>query len=248
MLDDADIPEPPDPRIARTETQLCRLRTALELGMQNAELATRRARVVTEAMEAGAEPPKGVDPGDVFARLFRGVRIALMLETRLDDDLFALRAGTYVPEPRRAPHGSRAADPHDPPAKPERDRMARRSQVRGYVLELVDPDSFEEEECERIYEQLTERIYESDRYDAFLDLPLEQAVDAICKDLGVRPQYELWEGLSWPPWRQNPPQPAPPPASAPPPPIPLPPPPFGVGEPERGDSLAMVESPPRQPP
>ena len=217
MFDDAHIAEPPeptetpDPRIDDAEARLRVLRELREFGMEQAELATRRARVLTEALEAGAEPPKIADPGDVFTRVFRGMRCALVLEARFDDDLYALRAGTYAPERGRAPHGAPSGDP----AKPVRDRMPERSRLRGHVLELTDPDSMEEPECERIYSQLTERLYESERYDLLLDLPLEQAVEAICKDLGIRPQYELWEGLDWPPWRQNQPPPDPEPAPAP---------------------------------
>jgi hypothetical protein len=211
MFDDAHIAEPPepsetpDPRIAYAEQLLCVLRKARDFGMEQAELATRRARVLTEALEAGAEPPKIADPGDVFARVFRGVRCALVLEAKFNDDLHALRAGTYVPDRGRPPHGPRSDDP----AKPERDRMPERSRLRGHVLELTDPDSMEEETCERIYGQLTERLYESERYDLLLDLPLDQAVAAICKDLGISPQYEAWEGLDWPSWLAGKPPPEP---------------------------------------
>jgi len=236
MLYDADIPEPPDPRIDRTEERQRFLRQALEWGMENLEMATRRARVVTQAMEAGAmeavaEPPKGVDPGDVFTRLFRGVRFALVLEAKVDDDLFALRAGTYVPEPRRAPRGPLSGD--SPTLQP--DRMARRDQIHGHVTELANPESYEEEERERIYGELHENLYESERYDALLDLPLEKAVETICNDLGVRPQYERWKLGNWPSWRvgRPPPEPPPPPEDA---------------EPERDAYLAKHGKPPWPPP
>jgi hypothetical protein len=205
-------------------------------------LATRRARVVTEAMEAGAEPPTGSDLGDSFERVFRGVRFGIVLEAKLDDDLFAMLAGTYVPAPRHAPRGPRSDDS----AKPVRDRMPERSRLRGSVLELADPDSFEEEECERIYSQLTENLYESERYDALLDLPIDQAVDAICKDLGVKPQYEPWEGLHWPPWRVGKPPPEPPPEPEP---APAPDPaPVGFADWGLEDALSPAGLPPRPPP
>jgi hypothetical protein len=212
MFEDAHNPEasePPDWRIARTERRLRRLEQALDWGMERLDLATRRARVVTEAMEAGVEPPKGVDMGDDFERVFRGVRFAIVLEAKLDDDLFAMQAGTYVPEPRRAPRIPRSADPQDPEAKPEPDRQFRRDQIHGHVLDLVHPMSYEPVARERIYENLHERLYETERYDLLLDLSTEEAVETICKDLGVRPQYERWEGLDWPPWRIGKPAPDP---------------------------------------
>jgi hypothetical protein len=248
MFDDAHIPAPPepsetaDPRIAYAEERLCALRGLREFGMEQAELATRRARVLTEALEAGAEPPKIADPGDVFARVFRGVRYALVLEARFDDDLYALRAGTYVPERGGAAHGARAGDP----AKPERDRMPERSRLRGHVLELTDPDSMEEETCERVYGQLTERLYETERYDLLLDLPLDQAVAAICKDLGIIPQYEAWEGLDWPPWRAGK---QPPEAQCEPPPDPEPAPALvGAADRRLEDAPSPAGVPPHPPP
>jgi hypothetical protein len=247
MFDDAHNPEPsepPDWRIARTERRLRRLEDALDMGMERLDLARRRARVVTEAMEAGAEPPKGADLGDDFERVFRGVRFAIVLEAKLDDDLFAMRAGTYVPEPRRAPRGPRSADPHDPEAKPEPDRKDRRDQLHGYVLDLAHPMSYEPVARERIYENLHERLYETERYDLLLDLSTEEAVEAICKDLSVRPQYERWEGLDWPPWRVGKPAPDPSawpsgakdPASEP------------AREPEHEEAVFTVGTPPWPPP
>jgi len=252
MFDDPHIPEPPepsappDPRIASAEERLSALRQLRAFGMQQAEMATRRARVLTEAIEAGAEPPKIADPGDVFARVFRGVRYALVLEARFEDDLLALRAGTYVPERGGAAHGARSGDP----AKPERDRMPERSRLRGHVLEFTDPDSMDEETCERIYGQLTESLYESERYDLLLDLPLDQAVAAICKNLGIIPQYEAWEGLDWPAWLSGkltpepPPDPEPAPASAPAP----TPAPVGAADDSLEDAPSPGDVPPHPPP
>jgi len=203
MSDDANIPEPPDPRIARTEAGLCALAELRQLGMVTARAKSRQACRESEESEA----PRGRDSAEVFERVSRGVRCIVALEARLGDYLAALVAGD--PSAEFSPkHARRSPYSGDPP-KPERDRMERRMQIRGHVLELTDPDSFEEEECERIYNESYQRLYESERYDALLDLPLKDAVEAICKDLGVRPQYERWEGLDWPPWRIGKPAPDP---------------------------------------
>jgi hypothetical protein len=249
MFDDAHNPEssaPPDWRIARMEGRLRRLGHALDRGTENLDLATRRARVVTEAMEAGAEPPKGVDPGEAFERVFRGVRYAIVLEAKLDDDLFAMQAGTYVPEPRRAPRGPRSGDPTSLEAESGPDRMERRDQLHGSVLELAHPMGMEPMESERLYANLHENLYESERYDALLDLPVDQAVAVICKDLDVIPQYDRWEGMDWPPWRAG--KPAAESSTAPPTP---PPAPLTGGEPAREPELEEVSvtaGPPPWPP
>jgi hypothetical protein len=104
--------------------------------------------------------------------------------------------------------------------------------------------SYEPVARERIYENLHERLYETERYDLLLDLSTEEAVEAICKDLSVRPQYERWEGLDWPPWRVGKPAPDPSawpsgakdPASEP------------AREPEHEEAVFTVGTPPWPPP
>jgi hypothetical protein len=258
MSDDANISEPPDPRIARTEAGLCALAELRQLGMVTARAKSRQACRESEESEAPSEAPRGRDSAEVFERVSRGVRCIVALEARLGDYLAALVAGD--PSAEFSPKHAHRSPYSDDPPKPERDRMERRMQIRGHVLELTDPDSFEEEECERIYNESYQRLYESERYDALLDLPLKDAVEAICRDLGVRPQYERWEGLDWPAWRQNTPPPEPGPESPPEPPpetTPQPlsapsPPSLSGGEPagesEIEDALTTVGTPPWPPP
>ncbi len=180
---------------------------------------------------------------EAYSRVCRNVRVTAVLELMVADYLTALRAGD--PSAEFWPRGSRqknarATDPHGPEAKPAPDRMERRDQLHGFVLDLANPMSYEPVERERIYENIHERMYESERYDAILDLPLEQAVEAICKDLGIRPQYERWEGLDWPPWRVG--KPAPDPSAWP----------SGAkepaSEPEHEEALVTTGIPPHPPP
>jgi hypothetical protein len=226
MHDDANITERPDPRIARTEWKLRILEKISERGVDIIDAVADRA---CADAKAPPESPKGRDPIDAYARVSRAVRFNLVLDTMLADYLAALVAGDLTVEfwPRRARQDPRSGDPCKREASSEPDRKARRDQLHGHVTELADPDSYDEDERERIYDALHENLYESERYDVFLDLPLEEAVEAICKDLGVRPQYERWEGINWPPWRPNrgppgphdpapQPDPAPPPGPAPP--------------------------------
>jgi hypothetical protein len=204
MVLDSNFSADAQERIPRAEERLCFLQESAAVAMIFIRIAGRKA----EAMEAGEEPQGSHDPLDMFARASRVLSVSVAQQAKVEKELAALRAGDPLVEttPRRAASGE--------PSKPEPDRKDRRDQLHGFVLDLANPMSFEPVARERIYENLHERLYESDRYDDILDLPLEQAVEAICKDLGVRPQYERWEGLDWPPWRIG--KPAPDPSAWPP--------------------------------
>jgi hypothetical protein len=195
MIVEAEFSAAPEERIPRAEGRLCSLQKSAAVAMIFIRIAGRKA----EALEAGEEPQGGHDPLDMYVKASRMLSVSVAQQARVEKELVALRASDPLMETtsRRA----RSGDSHDPEAKPEPDRMERRDQLHGFVLDLANPMSFEPVERERIYENIHQRMYESDRYDALLDLSTEQAVEAICKDLGVRPQYERWEGLDWPPWR-----------------------------------------------
>jgi len=214
-----------DERIPRAEARLCDLQEIQAVAMTFIRIARRKA----EALEAGEKPQGSEEALDGFVQASRILHVSVALQPRVEKELAALRAGDPLVE--TSPRRSQAADP----AKPQPDRMARRDQIHGHVTELANPESYEEEERERIYGELHENLYESERYDALLDLPLEKAVETICNDLGVRPQYERWKLGNWPSWRvgRPPPEPPPPPEDA---------------EPERDAYLAKHGKPPWPPP
>jgi len=204
MIFEAEFSADPEERIARAEKRLCSLQRSASVADIFIRIAERKAL----ALETGEETEGGQEALDAFVKASRILHVSVALQPRVEKELAALRAGDPLVE--TTPRRSHTADPPEP----ERDRMLLRRQIRGFVLELTDPDSLDDEECERVYTQINERLYKSDRYDALLDLPLKDAVEAICEDLGVRPQYEQWEGLDWPPWRVGKPAPAPPEAGA----------------------------------
>jgi len=210
MHDDANIIERPDPRIARTEWKLRILERLTERGMDIIDAVADRA---CADAKAPSEPPKGRDPNEAYARVSRAIRFNLVLDTRLADYLHAVVAGDPDAEFRlgRARRNPRPGAPHEQDLlEQDLDEMDPRETVRANVLEVVDPDSYEEDECERIYEELDERLYESERYEPFLDLPMDELVELICKDLRVKPNWERWHGENWPAWRQTkPPAPRP---------------------------------------
>jgi hypothetical protein len=201
MIVEAEFSADPEERIARAEKRLCSLQRSASVADIFIRIAERKAR----ALEAGGEPEPGPDALDIFVKSSRILHESAALQPRVEKELAALRAGDPLVEttPRRASYGPGSGDFQNPEAKPEPDRMSRRDQLHGFVLDLANPMSLDEVERERIYEEIHQGMYESERYDLLLDLSTEEAVEMICKDLGVRPQYERWERRGWPPWRRN---------------------------------------------
>jgi hypothetical protein len=203
MVIDPKFSTAPEERIPRAEERLCSLQESAAVAMIFIRIAGRKA----EAMEAGEEPQGSHDPLEMYVKASRMLSVSVAQQAKVEKELAGLRAGDPLMEttPRRAPSG----ESHNPEAKPEPDRKFRRDQIHGHVLDLVHPMSYEPVARARIYENLHERLYETERYDLLLDLSTEEAVETICRDLGVRPQYERWEGLDWPPWRIGKPAPDP---------------------------------------
>jgi hypothetical protein len=124
---------------------------------------------------------------------------SLREQPKVEKELASLRAGDPLLEttPRRA------SSDYSPEPMWDSDEIDPREIIRGNVLEIINPDSYDEDGREWIYEELDERLYESERYNEFLDLPMEDLVELICKDLGVKPDWERWDGYEWPPWRTD---------------------------------------------
>jgi hypothetical protein len=167
----------PAPDEARTQRQLAMLQELAEIGM-------RLARGLESEAFAPAEEPRppsrfgGGDLGLIFSRIARAVRQTLALEARLAGEI----------ETARVEHVRAATD-------------ARRRQVRGYVVEAIEADAVEHGktglDVEWLLGDLDERLDDGD-YDAALEAaPIGDLVARICADLGVTPDWSLWEDEAW---------------------------------------------------
>jgi hypothetical protein len=209
MFHAAALAADPELRIPRAEERLCSLREEEALAMTLLRIAGRKA---AQAMEADEDPQRGRDYMDAFTRASRALHASLALQPKVEKELASLRAGDPLLEttPRRA-----SSDYSSDPIWDPDEIIDPREILRGNALEIINPDSYDEDERERIYEEIDERLYKSGRYDDFLDLPTEDAVEAICADLGVKPDWERWDGYEWPAWRTDKTRkkPAPPPGA-----------------------------------
>jgi hypothetical protein len=148
-----------------------------------AEIGIRLARGV----ERQAEEPEAT-AGDValkFSRIARAVRQTLALEARLEEE-FA-EAVRHEEVERDWARGQQARAPID-----RRSRLVRRA-----VAQAIEADAEDEDQEERLFEALDERLCDREDDDDFLDRPIGELVAMICKTLGVSVDLSLWEDEDW---------------------------------------------------
>jgi hypothetical protein len=174
--DPTDAPAPADPR-ALIEGQMAMLSRLAEVGMEIAEACGR---------EAKAPPAEGAarsHPGLVFARVARAVRMTIALQSRLMKDLAALdRADEIAERARTTKRRTRLAQLIEDAARAKVDAQ-REAGARFWA----DEDAVEDE-----IEALTSEGYERliDAEDGGLwGRPFDAVVAAVCKDLGLSPDW-----------------------------------------------------------
>jgi hypothetical protein len=177
-------PAPDDPE-ARTARQLAMLQELAEIGMQIAravrdEALATDAPVDDEAPERSSRFGNG-DLGLVYSRIARAVRQTVALETRVAE---GGQKACLERDQRRAAATRWAA--HE-----------RRGEIRGYVTEVIEAESdrASDHEVDRLLDDLEDRI---EAYDHILgDTPTGEVVARICADLGLVPDWSLWDNHDW---------------------------------------------------
>ena len=158
----------------------------------SAEMAERHARVLAELSELGltlardlqaralvAETPEdAAGLANAFHRISRSVRQTLALEARLERDRKRAEREDFAEAQRQ-----------------DRARVEKRSdQVRASVERLIWTE-YEEDEAERLIDDLGDLLAEEALYDGFTADPVEAHIARICEDLGL-PDPPL--GGRWP--------------------------------------------------
>lgn len=189
----APAPDDPEDRAraacaaeARTARQLAMLQELAEIGMQMARAVRDEALAPGEpASDEASKPPSRFGTGDlglVYSRIARAVRQTVALETRVADDS---QKASVVRERRRIAAVHWAA--HE-----------RRNEIRGYVTEAIEAQAverrFADHEVERLLDDLDDRL---EAGDVLGEAPVGELVARICADLGVIPDWSLWEDHPW---------------------------------------------------
>jgi hypothetical protein len=145
---------------------------------------------------------KGSGPretAEAFDRYARAVRLTIAMERRLQAEEQARLAHDPLDEQTRgalAILAARSAAPGPEEADPAE---RRRGVLENFVPELIhayagEHASFDRGEADREFERLLERdIADED----VMNRPILEVVALICKELGVEPDWSLWNPESW---------------------------------------------------
>ena len=163
----------------------------LELLGELAELGLYVARAVERQASGRAEPAGGPvfqgDPALAYARVSRAVRLTLMLQARLIEDLKAQDAGAAT---------ARTEAPREPDrVSPEYQRKVRLERIVERLAEAEHPDG--DDEVSDLVTEAGERLDDEDLYGDLMDRPLSELVARLCQDLGLEPDWAELAGELW---------------------------------------------------
>jgi hypothetical protein len=200
---------PFDPDGERAEQLLCVLARLTELGMVLAE------RLVAQAAADEAAPIDAGEVGGAFAKISRGVRMTVMLESKLLKERRLRRDGLEAAheaklqtmrEARWAEE--RAAMQADEDERSERRQTAIDEAIKD-VIRAERPEGFERE---RLFERL-DRVWVKDLndYEKLIlsgklslydetggeDALVSEQIAAFCKALSLKPDWDLWKDSFW---------------------------------------------------
>jgi len=182
---DPDGPVEPCAAEVRQARQLAVLQELAEIGMQMARALRDEALARAEA-EAPAEPaPRSrfgaADPALQFSRIAKAVRQTLALETRVAEGIATAR---QAHEQRTVGAARLALDD-------------RQDDIRGFVVQAIESEAdrreLPEKEVERLTDELDERLEDGGYDEALADGPIAELVARICFDLGLTPDWRIWD-------------------------------------------------------
>jgi hypothetical protein len=206
MPSDAALAEATDTAVLRAERRLRMLENLAQLEMELAEALQRQAIAAADptppaepdlasASVPGAAPRQTADDlSAAFARIARSLRLTLALQARAEEQLRALLAGEAAKvEVRRAEASRRATE--EARARSEHHR----NEVERLVCEAAEREAEDEQALKSVLEALEERLADDEAYWDLDQIPLPEAVERLCADLELTPDWSRWQGEGWTP-------------------------------------------------
>jgi hypothetical protein len=167
-------PAPHDLRAARAEQRLQRLDVLADMGV---DIAGELRRQVLEG--AGPAPELAL----AFDRVCRAVRLSQMLQEKLERE-----------------HDARAREAAAAAAAERAARIEGKVRaVRRTVRAVLDVEIEADETLDdcALHGEMLDRADREAEDEAFLDRPLGEIVARICFDLGLEPDWSLWDDGPW---------------------------------------------------
>lgn len=157
-----------------------------EMGLQMAKATGRQALARAEEDPAGIQGPED-NLAMAYARVARAVRLTLMLQARVVDDIQALDLG----EQKRAAK-DREAEARNAPEYQHKARVER-------IVERVAQEAHgrDEDEVDRLVSEASERLDDDDIWRDILSHPVGELVAGICRDLGLDPDWTRLAQEAW---------------------------------------------------
>ena len=178
-----------DAAVARAERRRGKLERLSDIGMDLAEQVGAHAA----AAMAAVNETKGGDPCRSFAAVSRAVRMMLALETRIDQQILALRNLQA-----RSPGRSITVRPPAAPLKPAVTPVSAiplgpdAVRVRDAVWSAIDAERDAFDGAMEALDELHERLTDREPQDGVSARSFRDKVKAICADLGLAPDWNGW--------------------------------------------------------
>ena len=173
------------PAESRAERHLRLLQELAEIGMDIARAVRAEATAEDDAAERAPSRFGGAELGLVYSRIARAVRQTFALEARVADDVDKARVEQ---ERRRVDAGQLAF-------------QQRQEDIRDFVAQAIEAEAVErrtpDSDVERLLDDLDERLEDGCYDDALADAPIAELVARICHDLGVSPDWRIWDDQDW---------------------------------------------------
>ena len=168
------LPTPLDLRIAQAvdaaERRLAMLERLTEMAMAVAETVTEAA------VEFPHRPGANMEKSRAIFVVTRAVRLTVLLATRVEKSIIAMRKGELGLEATLA-----AREAADPPT-------TRAERVRAAVTPALEREASDREDAEILRRRLNARLGDGDDAVALLSRPFHDCVKVICTDLGLDPE------------------------------------------------------------
>jgi hypothetical protein len=196
--------EPVDPSIAVAERHLLMLARLGEIGMELAEAVSRQVAAQSHLQDVGEKAGvteiaggeitlvvKG-DFGLVFNRLARAIRMTMVLEMKVCEEIKQLKAGLALERREQAKAAADAAARAELYAQFDREDRVRQVMKQAIKAEITDKGA-----ADSLYDEMTERLDEDEAFEDFGDRPVGEIVALICHAFGLHPDWSRWAAEDW---------------------------------------------------